>query len=134
MNPLEVVGVFLFVFIWDRVIQSHLSSTLSTPLQNQIIHLGYNLYIALSKVHFFQAQNGINITMLWEEVDETQLTLAWRSISLCFDVVYVCLLMPKHSGGHYCDQCINCFSRLQHWSGNPNIITFTQHTTNLLSK
>lgn len=53
MNPLEVVDVFLFVFIWDRVIQSHLSSTLSTPLQNQIIHLVYNLYIALSKVHFF---------------------------------------------------------------------------------
>lgn len=73
MNPLEAVDVFLFVFIWDRMIQSHLSSTLSTPLQNQIIHLVYNLYIALSKVHFFfQAQYGINIiTMLWEGADET---------------------------------------------------------------
>lgn len=69
MIPLEMVDVFLFDFIWDRVIQSHLSSTLSTPLQNQIIHLVYNLYIALSKVHFFffQTQYGINIiTMLWK--------------------------------------------------------------------
>lgn len=70
MNPLEVVDVFLFVFIWDMVIQSHPSSTLSTPLQNQIIQLVYNLYIALSKVHFFQTQHGINtVTMLWEEAE-----------------------------------------------------------------
>lgn len=40
------------------------------------------------KCTFFQTQYGINIiTMLWEGVDETQLTLAWRSISLCLSHV-----------------------------------------------
>lgn len=52
-TPWRWLMCFCLSFIWDRVIQSHLSSMLSTPLQNQIIHLVYNLYIALSKVHFF---------------------------------------------------------------------------------
>jgi len=77
MNLLEVVDVFLFVFIWDKLIQSHLSSTLSTPLQNQIIQLVYLfLYIALSKVHFFQTQYGINIYNVMGRGRMKQLMLA----------------------------------------------------------